>query len=162
MRIRKTTSGKFFNLRNLFLASFAALSVMTAFSLSSCEKGHAQTPSGPPYSTFRRAGGLVFVSGQSAVTFENGTFHLIPGLDFEGEVRKTMDLIAADLAGAGLSFSDVVNVTIYMRDLNNFSKMNNVYRTYFPGGNFPARATVGVKDLLGDAGIEISVTAQDR
>lgn len=147
--------------RHFAIAMIAAVTIF--MTISSCSEADAQIPStgGPAYSPFRKAGGLVFVSGQSAITFSNGTYQIIPGLSFEGQVAKTMDLISQDLNSAGLTMNDVVSVTIYLKDMSKFSQMNAVYRTYF-AQPLPARATIAVKELLADADIEISVIAKDH
>jgi 2-iminobutanoate/2-iminopropanoate deaminase len=66
------------------------------------------------------------------------------------------------LADLKLDFGDVVKVNVYMTDLDQFDRMNEIYAGYFPGGRFPARTTVGVARLLFGCQIEIDCIARLR
>jgi 2-iminobutanoate/2-iminopropanoate deaminase len=76
----------------------------------------------------------------------------------EKEVVRIMENIRAILAARGLNLTHVVNTTIFMKDLSQFAKVNQLYSTYFTE-EFPARTTVGVADLPAGAAIEIAVVA---
>jgi len=108
-----------------------------------------------PYSQGVRARGYVFLSGQIPLDPETG--ELVQG-DIGAQTERVMDNIAAVLAAAGLGFVDVVKTTIYLTDLGNFAKVNEVYGKRFPA-NPPARSTVEVKGLPKGAEVEIEVIA---
>lgn len=107
-----------------------------------------------PYSQAVRVGNFVFVSGQIGINPKDGT---IPQ-EVEMQFHQAMRNIESILKQAGSDFSEVVKVTIYLKDLSDFSLINNLYSEYFVG-NFPARETVEVSRLPRDAKIEISVIA---
>lgn len=111
-----------------------------------------------PYSQAVKANGFVFVAGQ--VGLDPKTRQLVAG-GFEPETVQVMKNIEAILAAAGLGFADVVNTTIYLKDVGNFAKVNEIYGRYFTG-DFPARTTVGVAALPGNANVEIAVVAAAR
>jgi len=108
-----------------------------------------------PYSQGVVANGFLFVAGQ--VGLNPQTRQLVPG-GFEQETTQIMDNIKAILKAAGVDLSHVVNTTIYLKDISNFAKVNEIYGQYFTG-DFPARTTVGVANLPGGASIEIAVVA---
>ncbi|MFT4031820.1 MAG: Rid family detoxifying hydrolase [Siphonobacter sp.] len=114
----------------------------------------APAPIGP-YSQAIEANGMLFVAGQ--VGLEPVTKKLVPG-GVEAEVPQIMENIKAILRAAQLQLSDIVNTTIYVRDLSSFQKINAIYGKYFEK-NFPARTTVGVADLPAGATVEIAVIA---
>ena len=110
------------------------------------QSGNAPSPVGP-YSQGIEAGGLVFVSGQVGINPETGA--KVDG-GIEKETEQTLRNIAAILKEAGLTFKDVVKVSVYLKDINDFSRMNGVYSTFF-SDHKPARACVEanlVKDFL--------------
>lgn len=100
-------------------------------------------------------GNFLFVSGQVAKDAKTGD--LILG-DIQSETKKVMENVKAILTDAGMDFTNVVKTTIFMKDMNNFSLMNEIYGSYFEG-NFPARETVQVARLPLDVNVEISVIA---
>lgn len=69
-----------------------------------------------------------------------------------------MENIKAILLASGLSMDDIVNTTIYLKDVAYFQKINDIYAKYF-NGDFPARTTVGINNLPGGASVEIAVVA---
>lgn len=101
------------------------------------------------------AGKLVFLSGQ--IPLDPKTGQLVTG-DIEKETARVMDNLGAVLAAAGLSFEHVARCTIFLTDLNDFSKVNGVYGKYFPKDP-PARATVQVSALPRGARVEIDAIA---
>jgi len=109
-----------------------------------------------PYTPAIGVGGLLFVSGQ--IGMKPGSSELA-GPDFESETRQVLDNIITILKNAGFDASDVVQCTVYLKDVNDFAKMNSVYSTYFQPGKFPTRATVEVSNLVRNARIEISAVA---
>jgi 2-iminobutanoate/2-iminopropanoate deaminase len=111
-----------------------------------------------PYSQGVKAGGLVFLSGQ--VPLDPATGGMVGG-DIGVQTERVLDNIAALLEAAGLDFSDVVKSTIYLTDINNFSRVNEIYAGRF-STDPPARSTVEVKGLPRGAGVEIEVIATAR
>lgn len=108
-----------------------------------------------PYSQAVEANGLIFVAGQIGLNPQ--TRQLVSG-GFEAEATQVMENIKAILLAAGLTMDDIVNTTIYLKDVAYFQKINDIYGKYF-NGNFPARTTVGVNNLPGGASVEIAVVA---
>jgi 2-iminobutanoate/2-iminopropanoate deaminase len=116
------------------------------------------TPNAPrplgPYSQAIVTGNTVYVAGQGG--FDPATMQL-QNATFEEEVAQTLENIKAILAAAGATLRDVVNVNVYLSDLNNFARLNEIYKQYFQE-DFPARATVGAA-LLGGTQIEVACVA---
>jgi 2-iminobutanoate/2-iminopropanoate deaminase len=108
-----------------------------------------------PYSQAIRAGGLLFLSGQ--IPLDPATGQIVAG-GIEPQTRQVFANIAAILQAAGLSFDAVVSATVYVADMNDFAKVNEIYATYF-AAPAPARATVQVARLPKDSLVEIQVTA---
>jgi 2-iminobutanoate/2-iminopropanoate deaminase len=117
------------------------------------------SPSAPaaigPYSQAIRAGGLLFLSGQ--IPLDPATGQLVPG-GIDEQTRQVFANIRAILQAAGASFDAVVSATVYVADMNDFAKVNEIYATYF-SAPAPARATVQVARLPKDALVEIQVVA---
>ncbi|MBN8691790.1 MAG: RidA family protein [Bacteroidetes bacterium] len=101
------------------------------------------------------SGNFLFVSGQVAKDAVTGALTLD---DISKETHKVMGNVKAILIDAGMDFTNVVKTTIFLTDMNNFSKVNEAYGSYFTG-NFPARETVQVSRLPLDVNVEISVIA---
>lgn len=114
----------------------------------------APAPIGP-YSQAVEYGGLLFVSGQIAIDPRSG--ELLTG-DIERETIQVMTNIGAVLEAAGLDFSHVLKTSIFLRDMNDFAKVNEIYGHYFTD-RFPARETVQAAALPKNAQVEISVIA---
>ena len=108
-----------------------------------------------PYSQAIKAGGLLFVSGQIPIDPATGT--LAAG-DIAAQTRRVFQNIGEILKAAGASFDHVVRTTVYLKDMNDFAAMNEVYGTFF-SAPAPARATVQVARLPKDAMVEIDVIA---
>jgi 2-iminobutanoate/2-iminopropanoate deaminase len=111
-----------------------------------------------PYSQAVGAGGFLFASGQ--VNLDPATGALAGG-DIAAAVHRCLDNITAVLGAAGLSLSDVVKTTVFLRRMEDFTAMNEVYATRF-GEHRPARSTVAVADLPRNAPVEIEVIAKLR
>lgn len=101
------------------------------------------------------SGNMLFVSGQVAKDAKTG--ELMLG-DIKSETKKVMENVFAILSEAEMDFTHVVKTTIFMKDMNYFGDMNEVYGSFFIG-NFPARETVQVSRLPLDVNVEISVIA---
>ena len=108
-----------------------------------------------PYSQAVRVGDLLFLSGQ--VPLDPATGQLIDG-DISAQTRRVMENLGAVLKSGGLSFAHVARTTIFLADMNDFAKVNEVYGSYF-AEPFPARATVQVARLPKDARVEIDAIA---
>ena len=108
-----------------------------------------------PYSQAIRIGDFLYTSGQIALDPESGIF--LSG-EIEEETEQTLKNISAILQAGGLSLESVVKTTVYLSDLNHFSRMNQVYEKYF-SKNKPARACVQVTALPKGAKIEIDAIA---
>lgn len=108
-----------------------------------------------PYSQAVKAGNLIFVAGQVAIDPKTGT--LIQG-DIKDQTRRVLENIKAVLEAASLSMDHVVKSSVFLKNIADFSKMNDVYATYFRSGP-PARTTVQAGNLPPGAEIEIDVVA---
>jgi 2-iminobutanoate/2-iminopropanoate deaminase len=119
------------------------------------------TPHAPaaigPYSQAVRAGNFVFLSGQIPLDPQSG--EMVGGDDVEAQTRQVMANLKAVLEAAGASFASVVKTTIFLTDLGDFARVNQVYGSYFEGVEPPARATVQVAALPRGARVEIEATA---
>jgi len=115
---------------------------------------NAPLPIGP-YSQAVKAGDFLFISGQVGVNPKTKT--MVNG-SIEAQTRQTLQNIGAILGAAGLSFEKVVKVTVFLADMKDFIKMNNVYATYFKT-NTPARTTVQAHLPVADAVVEIDAIA---
>jgi len=102
------------------------------------------------YSQAVRAGSTVYLSGQ--IPLDPKTMQLVDG--FENQVRRVFENLRAVCRAAGGDFGDVVRVTVYLTDLANFAKVNEVMATYFQEP-YPARAAIGVASLPRGAAVEI-------
>ncbi|MCB9300228.1 MAG: RidA family protein [Lewinellaceae bacterium] len=98
----------------------------------------------------------LYASGQIAIDPATGT--LVTD-NIEAETRQVMENIRAILEEAGLSFTDVVKCSIFVSDINNYSRINEVYASYFDDATAPARELVEVANLPKLVNVEISVIA---
>ena len=115
---------------------------------------HAPTPIGP-YSQGVIAGGLLFVSGQIAI--DPGSNQLVGG-DIEAQTEQVMKNLLAVLTAAKMGADNVVKTTVYLADLADFPKMNEVYARFL-GKTPPARSTIQAAGLPRGVKVEIDVIA---
>jgi 2-iminobutanoate/2-iminopropanoate deaminase len=108
-----------------------------------------------PYSQAVRANGFIFISGQGALDPATGT--LVEG-GVAQQTARTLDNLKAIVEVAGSSLDQAVKVSVFLKDMNDFSAMNEVYARYFPK-NQPARTTVEVARLPRDLRVEIDLIA---
>ena len=108
-----------------------------------------------PYSQAIKAGNMLFVSGQ--VPFVPETMEIVEG-DVQAQTRQSLTNVQAILKEAGADFSDVVKTTVFIKDMNEFAQINEVYGEFF-GENKPARACVEVARLPKDVKVEIELIA---
>ncbi len=110
-----------------------------------------------PYSQGILIGDTLYCSGQIPLDPETG--ELVSGT-IETQTRQVLDNLGAVLKAAGMDYGDVVSVTIFMDDLDNFARINQVYAEYFTVDEQPpARCTVEAARLPKDASVEISFIA---
>ncbi len=108
-----------------------------------------------PYSQAVKSNGFVFISGQIALDPKTAEF---VGADVRTQTERVMENLKAILEAAGASFAHVVKTTVYLKDMNDFTAMNEVYAKYFTAAP-PARSTVQAARLPKDALVEIDVIA---
>lgn len=115
----------------------------------------APAPIGP-YNQAILAGNTLYVSGQIALDPETGD---LVQESIEAETDLVMRNLKAVLQAAGMDFSQVVKSTIFVNDMGQFARINEVYGRYFEPENAPARETVEVSNLPKYVNVEISVIA---
>ena len=109
-----------------------------------------------PYSQAVSVDGYLYTSGQVALDAETGD---LVGSDFESQARKVLSNLAAVLSSAGCQFSDVVKATVFVVDLADFPRLNELYAEAM-GQHRPARSTVQVAGLPKGALVEIDLIAK--
>lgn len=118
------------------------------------QSNEAPAPIGP-YSQAVLAGNTLYISGQIAI--DPATQEYI-NADVETEAQLVMKNLKAVLAAAGMDFSNIVKTSIFLKDMNDFAKVNTIYGSYFDK-DFPARETVQVSVLPKNCKVEISAVA---
>jgi 2-iminobutanoate/2-iminopropanoate deaminase len=109
-----------------------------------------------PYAQGIVAGGFLFTAGQ--VGLDPATMKLVEG-DVAAQTRRVFDNLEAVLAGAGATLSDVVRAGVFLIDMGDFAKMNEVFAARF-GAHRPARSTVAVAALPAGARVEIDLVVR--
>jgi 2-iminobutanoate/2-iminopropanoate deaminase len=141
----------------VFVLAHLAAAMLMAVGLPGSSAKRAVNPlgteEGMPFSNGILVGNTLYVAGQQGL--DNGK--LRPG-GIGPEAQAALENIKKVVEAAGLRMSDVVSVTVYLADIGEFGKMNKVYKTFFPAPR-PARATVQVAELVGNARVEISAIA---
>ena len=108
-----------------------------------------------PYSQAIEVNGMVYTSG--VVPIDPATGNVVEG-DIKIQATRVFDSMKALLEAAGSSCEDVVKTTVFIKDMNDFAALNEIYATYFTG-NFPARSCVEVARLPKDVLIEMEAIA---
>ena len=108
-----------------------------------------------PYSPALKVGNLIFASGQISINPKTG--EMIEG-DIEAKTRMALENLKAVLEPYSIDIENVVKTTVFLKDMNNFSRINKIYGEYFKE-KFPARSCVEVSRLPKDAEIEIEAIA---
>jgi len=116
---------------------------------------NAPAPIGP-YNQAVLTGNMLFISGQIAINPKTGELET---KNLEEETKLVMENLKAILAEAGMTFENVIKTSIFISDMNNFAKINQVYGNYFNADTAPARETVEVANLPKFVNIEISAIA---
>lgn len=118
------------------------------------------TPNAPkaigPYSQGIKYNGFLYTSGQ--IPFDVEKDQLITS-GIQDEVTQVMKNVAAILEAGGSSVDQIVKTTIFLKDLNDFNALNEIYASFFKDTNYPARECVEVARLPRDVNVEISVIA---
>jgi 2-iminobutanoate/2-iminopropanoate deaminase len=154
------------NRHSLFNLTVAGL-VVLAFSVSAgiapaqdAGKNVVATPNAPsaigPYSQAIRVGKTVYLSGQIAIDPKSNL--PMANASIEDQTRRVLENLKAVLAADGLTMDNIVSTSVFLKDLAEFAKMNEVYATFFKNAP-PARATIEVARLPRDMKIEISAIA---
>lgn len=105
-----------------------------------------------PYSQAVKGNGMLFLSGQLPINPETG---IIPE-SISDQTRQSLMNAKAIVESAGATMDDVVKTTVFLNDMNDFSKMNDVYKEFFTN-KYPARSAVEVARLPKDALVEIEM-----
>ena len=108
-----------------------------------------------PYAQAVEKNGLIFTSGQLPIDPATGAFP--EGI--AAQTAQSLNNVKAILAAAGVSMDAVLKTTVFLRDMNDFADMNEVYATFFSEGRFPARSAIQAARLPKDALVEIEVVA---
>ena len=109
-----------------------------------------------PYSQAVRTNGFLFVSGQIAIDPQTGEF--VVGAGITAQTERVLENVKGILEAAGSNLHHVVKTTVFLKDMNEFAEMNEVYARFFSIAP-PARSTVQVARLPKDAAVEIEVIA---
>jgi len=119
-----------------------------------------QTPNAPaaigPYHQAIKVKGFLFCSGQIAIDPKSGK---LVTENISQETKQVMENISALLKAESLDTSDIVKTTIFLKNMDNYAAVNEVYASYFQDENFPAREAVEVSRLPKNVNIEISIIA---
>jgi 2-iminobutanoate/2-iminopropanoate deaminase len=115
----------------------------------------APAPIGP-YNQAVLVGNMLYTSGQIAI---NPTSNELVLDNIEAETKQVMENLKGVLDAAEMTFENVIKVSIFISDMNNFSKINTIYGAYFNEATAPARETVEVAGLPKNVNVEISAIA---
>ncbi|MDX1626100.1 MAG: RidA family protein [Wenzhouxiangellaceae bacterium] len=143
-------------MRLLPIALTAALLAGTAAADPEYLNSGKVLPTDLPFSEAVRVGDIVYLSGQIGIV--PGTVELVEG-GIEAETRQTMDNIRTTLEAHGLAMEDLVKCLVMLDDMAEWSAFNEVYRTYFEPGRFPARSALGADGLALGARVEVECIA---
>lgn len=108
-----------------------------------------------PYSQGVYSGNMIFTSGQLGMNLETGE---IDRTDIKAETKRALENLKAVIEEAGASLDDVVKTTLFIKDMNDFALINEVYAEYFVKSK-PARSCVEVARLPKDGNVEIEAIA---
>jgi 2-iminobutanoate/2-iminopropanoate deaminase len=108
-----------------------------------------------PYSQAIKANGFIFLAGQVALDPKSGE---LVGSEIRQQTERALENIKGILEAAGVNLHHVIKTTVFLKDMNDFSGMNEIYARYFTAAP-PARSTVQVSRLPKDALVEIEVIA---
>lgn len=142
-----------------FLAALIVLITCSANDTEPVKKQIIKSPDAPatigPYSQAIKVGNTLYCSGQIAIDPKTGE---LVTENIEAETRQVLENLGAVLREAGMDFSDVVQATVYMTDMENYKIINGIYGQYFKE-NPPARAAIQVANLPRYVNVEIACIA---
>lgn len=107
-----------------------------------------------PYSQAIEINGMVYTSGQLPIDYKTG----LMSTDVEEQTEQSLKNVLAILKEAGLDFSNIIKTTVFIKEMNDFPRINKVYESFFKD-SYPARSCVEVARLPKDALVEIEVIA---
>lgn len=116
---------------------------------------NAPKPIGP-YSSAVLVEGFLYISGQIPIDPSGGE---IVSDDIKEQTLQVMKNLKAHLQSAGMDFENTIKASIFIKDMNDFSEINEIYGSFFKENNYPARETIEVSRLPKDARVEISLIA---
>jgi 2-iminobutanoate/2-iminopropanoate deaminase len=99
-------------------------------------------------------GGTIYIAGQGAHSHDSSEF----AMDIDTHTKKVMENVKALVEAGGGTMDSILQLTVFLTNIDNFEGMNKVFKTYFPNGG-PARTTVAVAALPGNSLVEINCTA---
>ena len=108
-----------------------------------------------PYSQAIEADGFIFASGQ--IPIDPATGNIPEGI--EAQAKQALTNVSNLMKAAGLSMDNVIKTSVFIKDMNDFAKVNEIYATFFTG-DYPARSCVEVARLPKDVLIEVEVIAK--
>ncbi|MDR1292247.1 MAG: RidA family protein [Clostridiales Family XIII bacterium] len=109
-----------------------------------------------PYAQANRVGGMLYTSGQIALDPATGE---MAGSEITEQTGRALENLKAVIEAGGAGMADVIKVTVFLKDMGDFAKMNEVYLRYFTGEALPSRSAIAVSALPKDALVEIEAVA---
>jgi 2-iminobutanoate/2-iminopropanoate deaminase len=150
-------------MRKFFIVGVSAIALLGLASVASSQQAKKEvisTTKAPaaigPYSQAIKVGNTVFLAGQ--IPIDPATNAVRADMSIEEQTSMVLNHLKSVLEADGMTMANIVSTSVFMKDLNEFPKMNTIYATYFPSSP-PARATVEVARLPRDVKIEISAIA---
>lgn len=145
-------------MKKICIMSLAGIAVLTSSNVMA-QRAVISTQNAPaaigPYSQAIRTGNTLYVSGMLPMTSDGKMVNS----SIADATRQSMNNIKAVLAANAMTMNHVVQITLYVKDLNQFGEINKAYGEYFKAGQAPARVTIEAARLPKDAPIEISAIA---
>ncbi|MFK7956690.1 MAG: RidA family protein [Lysobacterales bacterium] len=135
----------------IFLALFVGFSAAAEKPVKHPSPGDA----GYPFSEAVSYGGVLYLSGEVGIRPDRT---LAPG-GISAEARQTMDNIKTKLARYKLGMDDIIKCTVFLANIDEWGAFNDVYKTYFPNGEFPARSALAASGLAIGARVEVECLA---
>lgn len=148
------------NAHRVILIIFSLILAVSGCATTAAQKEVISTPNAPaaigPYSQAIKFGNLLFLAGQ--IPIDPKTNQLMKDASIEDQTRLVLNNLKAVLEANGMAMDNVLSTTVFLKDLNDFAKMNGVYAEFFKTAP-PARATVEVARLPRDVKVEIAMIA---
>lgn len=142
--------------RLLPIAAALSLSATAAFAAPEYLNSGKVLPTTLPFSEAVKVGDMLYLSGQ--IGNVPGTVTLAEG-GMAAEAKQVMENIGTALEAHGYAMSDLVKCTVFLADMSEWGAFNDVYKTYFEPGRFPARSAFGASGLAFDARVEVECFA---